>query len=174
MNANILFSPLPIRFHGRTREVILFVCVGLLNTIVDFAVLNLLIILTHHNRGNWLLIYNGLSFLAAVTNSYVLNRRFTFRDSVTPNSWGIARFVMVNAVGLVINSVTVWALSPLFVGVLTTILAINVSKVLATLLSLSWNYFAIKQWIFRIENLKTNNRSGKFVEVVSTTIESET
>jgi putative flippase GtrA len=138
---------------ARFREVILFAGVGITNTALDFFVLNTLILLTHQDQGLWLLPFDGLSFLVAVINSYVLNAHFTFRNSGSGDSWRFLRFVMVNALGLVVNSLIVWALSPLLAGLvgLPQIAAVNVSKVLATVVSFCWNYFAIKHWIFRRE-----------------------
>ena len=131
------------------REVIFFAAIGVMNTAIDFLVLNLLILLTHHDRGLWLLPLDGLAFLAGLINSYVLNGRFTFRNSGSGGSWRFVRFVAVNVVGLVINSLVVWALSPLLSGIVSQLLATNMSKVLATGFSLCWNYFAMKYWIFR-------------------------
>ncbi len=170
---NIPRSSLSIYRQTRFREIILFVSVGILNTVVDFIVLNLLIMLTHHDNGWWLLIFNGFSFLAAVVNSYILNGRLTFRNSGPSDSWRFVRFVAVNAVGLVINSVMVWSMSPLVGRILPILVAINVSKGLATLLSLCWNYFAIKRWIFPVETPNVRNVSERLVEAVSTTIRSE-
>jgi putative flippase GtrA len=137
----------------RIREVVLFASVGITNTVLDFLVLNTLILLTHHEEGLWLLPFDSLSFLVAVINSYVLNARFTFRNSGSGNTRRFLRFITVNAVGLVVNSLTVWILSPLLGGPvgLPQIAAVNVSKVSATGISLCWNYFAIRHWIFRRE-----------------------
>ena len=134
----------------RLREIILFVIVGISNTGVDFLVLNLLILLTHHDGEWWLLPFNGLAFLAAVINSYILNGRFTFRaHAVEGDRWRFLRFVAVNAVGLIVNTLIVSFLSSPLGAVLPRIVAINASKTLATAVSLCWNYFAIKRWIFR-------------------------
>src|SRR5579859_6412988 len=149
---NCLFASLPMHYRSRLREIVLFVGIGVLNTLVDFAALNLLIAVTHHDQGWWLLVFNALSFLAAVLNSYVLNGRFTFRNSSPTNVQKFLHFIAVNAVGLILNSVTVWAMSPLLDSMLATLVAINVSKAMATLVSLCWNYYAIKRWVFRTEH----------------------
>jgi putative flippase GtrA len=130
-------------------EVIFFVGIGVMNTAVDFLVLNLLILLTHHDRGLWLIPIDAVAFLAGMINSYALNGRFTFRNSGSGGFWRFVRFVAVNGVGLVINSLVVWAVSPLLSGILSPLVATNASKILATLFSLCWNYFAMKYWIFR-------------------------
>jgi putative flippase GtrA len=170
----ILLHSLSVRHRTQLREIVLFVGVGILNTAVDFAVLNLLIALTHRDKGWWLLFFNSLSFLAAVINSYVLNGRFTFRNSSPGGPWRFIWFVGVNAIGLIINSLTVGLMSPLAGKELSTIVAINVSKALATLLSLCWNYFAIKRWIFRAETPEIQKVSGSLAEPVRITSGSET
>ncbi len=139
---------LSVRHRRRLREIVLFVIVGLLNTAIDFTVLNLLIALTNHHSGWWLIIFNCLSFLTAVTNSYILNGRVTFRHKGLGDPWIFTRFVVVNAVGLVINTGIVWLMTPLLDGTLSPIVAVNVSKALAVLVSLCWNYVAIRRWIF--------------------------
>lgn len=137
---------------ARLREVVLFVIVGISNTLVDFLVLNLLILLTHQNGELWLLPFNSMAFLAAVINSYILNGRFTFQANASGGDrWRFLRFVVVNAVGLVVNTLIVSFLSSPLNAILPRIVAINTSKFLATGVSLCWNYFAIKRWIFRKE-----------------------
>ncbi len=153
-----LLLSLTMRHRARLREIVSFVVVGISNTAVDFIVLNLLITLTHYDNGWRLLIFNGLSFLAAVVNSYILNGRITFRNTGTGNAWRFFRFIVVNALGLLINSITVWLMAPLLSPMFPVITAINVSKALATLLSLCWNYLAFKRWIFRTEIPMTHRR----------------
>lgn len=155
------------------REVVLFAGVGVMNTAVDIVVLNLLVLLTHHDQGWWLLLFDGLSFLAGLINSYVLNGRFTFRDSGSGDFGRFLRFVAVNAVGLLINTLIVWTLSPLLGGLvveghdklLSPIMAVNVSKGLATVFSLCWNYLAMKYWIFRREEPALVNDDGANVVI---------
>lgn len=131
------------------REVVLFAGIGVMNTAIDFLVLNLLILLTHHDQGWWLLPFDGIAFLAGLINSYILNGRLTFRNSGPGNAWRFLRFIGVNAVGLLVNTLVVWGLSPVLGAVVSPVLATNMSKVVATFFSLVWNYFAMKYWIFR-------------------------
>jgi putative flippase GtrA len=170
----ILLASQQRRTWTRLREVLLFVGVGVLNTAIDFAVLNLLIIATHHEQGLWLLAFNCLSFLTAAINSYILNGRFTFCNSQAGDRWRFIRFIAVSAGGLLINSMTVWALAPLASKALTPISAINGSKALATALSLCWNYVAIKRWIFRTEIPEITYAEIEIVHTTSVTLESDT
>ena len=135
----------------RLREVTLFAAVGVTNTAVDFAVLNILVLLTHHDHGLWLLPIDAVSFLIGLINSYVLNGRFTFRSTELRNFQKFLSFAALNVVGLVINTLVVWALTPPLDRLLAPMVSVNMSKILATVFSLSWNYFAMKRWIFRSE-----------------------
>jgi putative flippase GtrA len=144
----MVLPSLSVRFHARTREILLFVLVGFFNTAIDFAVLNLLILFTHHNSGLWLLAFTGMGFFAAVLNSYVINGRLTFRGQTSRSSHRFARFLAVNAVGLVINSCIVWSLVQIAGNRFSIMETINASKALAVLCSLAWNYIAMKRWVF--------------------------
>jgi putative flippase GtrA len=139
-------------FTHRLYEVILFIAVGVTNACIDFGILNLLILFTHHYSGWWLIFFNCISFLCAVINSYIFNGRFTFRLRKSNGSWLFLRFISVNIGGLVINSFVVWLLEPVLAGRLSMLLAINVSKVMAVLFSFLWNYFAIRRWVFTSNN----------------------
>jgi putative flippase GtrA len=174
---NILLPSQPLlKNRARLHEIALFIGVGLLNTAIDFTVLNLLMLSTHHEQGWWLLAFNGLSFLAAATNSYLLNGRFTFRhSSSTPGDrWRFIRFIAVNAGGLLINSVTVWTMAPLASHTPNPLIALNGCKALATILSLCWNYFAIKRWIFRTAIPEITHADAEVIDTVNVTVGSNT
>jgi putative flippase GtrA len=141
-------SVFPVHLQLRAREIILFVSVGLLNTAIDFTILNLLIILTRHTRGLWLIGFTCCGFLAAVINSYILNGSLTFRDQATRSSQHFLRFIAVNVVGLVINSSIVGSLAQISGNRFPLLATINVSKILAVVGSLTWNYIATKRWVF--------------------------
>ncbi len=149
----ILLSVLPVWLQARVREIVLFVLVGLLNTAIDFAILNLLILLTHHNSGMWLIGFTCAGFLAAVINSYVLNGRLTFRGQTSDSSHHFLRFVAVNAGGLVINSTIVWSLVQISGHRFPVVVIINVGKALAVFCSLTWNYIATKRWVFNASSV---------------------
>jgi putative flippase GtrA len=145
----LLSSALPVRWQAQTREIVLFIIIGFLNTAIDFVVLNLLIVLTHRDSGIWLITYTCLGFLIAVINSYVLHTCLTFQGQASRPSHYFIRFAMINAVGMIINSSIVWLLVLILsAGKFPMMVAINVSKVPATLCSFMWNYLATKRWVF--------------------------
>ena len=84
---------------------------GGLNTLVDLGVLNLQIYVFAAGRSGALYsLFKGISFLAAATNSYLVNRRFTFRTRTDISPRQVTHFLSISLVGLLIN-----------VGVATTV-----------------------------------------------------
>jgi putative flippase GtrA len=86
-------------------EIKRFGVVGVLNTVVDLTVLNALIFLTHLGKsGIWFTAFKGISFLAAVLNSYFINHSWTFQRSTREKSVAQAgQFLIVSLFGAVIN-----------------------------------------------------------------------
>lgn len=128
-----------------------FAFVGILNTLIDFGVLNVLLWLNGYSVGLWLFLFNSLAFVLASGNSYLWNKYWTFGDErpVTLSQAGL--FFLLTSIGLVINCSVVFLLtfsgwSPLAV---TTLVWINLAKVAATLASLIWNFCSYRWWVFR-------------------------
>lgn len=129
-----------------------FVAVGILNTLIDFGVLNGLLWLDGYHLGWRLFVYNGLAFAAASGNSYVLNKRWTF-DDPQPFSLGQAGlFFCLTLIGLAINCLVIYLLtlpacSPQSIS---AFLWVNLAKVVATLASMIWNYCSYRWLVFRV------------------------
>ena len=74
-----------------------FGAVGVVNTVVDFSVFAMLALGFDFN----LLVANVIAYLVAVTNSFVLNHRFTFKDhGLRSVLAAYVRFVAVNESGI--------------------------------------------------------------------------
>jgi putative flippase GtrA len=86
-------------------EVKRFVIVGFLNTVIDLAVLNALISLTHLGRnGLWFSLFKAISFLVAILNSYFVNHGWTFGGRAGKRSIAQAsQFLVVSVFGALIN-----------------------------------------------------------------------
>ncbi len=122
------------------RQFVKFGIVGAGNTAVDFG---LYLLLTRLVRLQYLSAH-GFSFVGAVTLSYVLNKRWTFRDERRPVlSRQLAQFLLVSIVGAGLSSLTLFGLVQY--GGLPDVVA----KLLAIVLVLFWNFFANKHWTFR-------------------------
>jgi putative flippase GtrA len=142
-----LFLKFPI-----LKQLIKFVIVGGINTGIDFAVLNIEMILTGIASGPGMLVLNSISFSVATTNSYFMNKRWTFEDKGAEKS-GVkfSQFLAVSIVGIIINGGIVYLITsfttPLF-GLSPQLWA-NVAKLLATGISLIWNFIGYKFFVFK-------------------------
>jgi len=125
-----------------------FAAVGFLNTAIDFGILNFLIALTGVSKGVGIIPINTTSFSIALVNSYFWNKEWVFPGRKQAN---FALFVAVTLIGLSINSGIVYVLttyiSPIVVE--SDKLWANLAKVLATAISLFWNFAGYKLIVFK-------------------------
>jgi putative flippase GtrA len=133
--------------RARLREIAAFAAVGVINTGLDFATLNILIALTHRDSGLALVGFDVVAFSVGLASSYFLNMRVTFRSRAASRNaaW---LFIAVCLGGLIINATLVALLRPALGHALAPALAINVAKLVATGASLVWNYVALRRWVF--------------------------
>jgi putative flippase GtrA len=127
-----------------------FLAVGTLNTAIDFGTLNLLSWLTGIYGGVRLAPINVAGVLLALTNSYLLNKPWTFKASARPRR-NMGRFVLVSLIGVGLNTALVVALTHVVTrpAGLTPRLWENVAKVLATGGTLLWDFLGYKFLVFR-------------------------
>lgn len=131
-------------------KVVRFGVVGVVNTLIDFAVLNLLLALFGVTAGAPLVLCNAAAFIAASLNSYFLNKKWTFAQKSRATLRQYLAFLVLAVGGLLINSLVLYALVtslPLPSGFSPT-LWVNIAKVGATAASLVWNYLACRYVIF--------------------------
>lgn len=122
-----------------------FASVGVIGTVVDFTVLNLLILFFDFSKF-WA---NTCSFTAAVLSNFVWNRLWTFPESrersLVPQ---LVQFALVSLGGYVINQVIFLGLDSLYFHAWGT-LGYNVSKAIAILVVLFWNFAINRVWTYR-------------------------
>lgn len=121
--------------------------VGTASAIVDFAVFNLLLLLTGAHAATSVLAANSAAFACAMVMNYTLNARFSFRVPTTRRS------------ALAYTAFTLFGLA-LYNGNLLWIRAaigaedrwmLNVAKVAAMVVLVVWNYFGYQRFVFRRE-----------------------
>lgn len=134
-----------------------FVLVGVLNTLVDLGMFNILVILAPGVSGIILPAFKAVSFLVAVTNSYMWNKYWVFKEEGERNkpsalNMGEASyFFAVSIGGLIVNLVTFAAAVSLLsiVFSISTIVAGNISALAAALASMVWNFTGYKFLVFK-------------------------
>jgi len=128
-----------------------FSIVGVINTIIDLGILNLLISIFGLANPFFFSIYKGISFLCAVTNSYYMNKFFTFRIQHTSHKT-FAVFVFFSLMSFVIN-LFVSSITFYILGVYALNLPVHLSATIAgitgTLFGLSINYLSYSYFVFK-------------------------
>ena len=127
-----------------------FSIVGGINTIVDLSVLNLLLLLDPRGRSGWLYsIFKGMSFLAAVTNSYFLNRKFTFQTKTAASSAQFSGFLVIAIGGFLINvgvatAVATYVPAPAILAAYWP----SIAALVGIPFGLVWNFFGYRYLVF--------------------------
>lgn len=148
-------------------QVAKFVLVGGLNTLIDWGILALLILFFRSRWGiepsdvllmvfSWTIVYyslyKGISFILAVVNSYLWNKFWTFkRGATTSLSREFIQFFVVSLIGFLINVIIA---SGIFSWV-SPLAGLNgdqwgiLAAVVATVISLTWNFIGYKFIVFK-------------------------
>ena len=129
-----------------------FVIVGGINTAIDFLVLNVEMEVTGIRSGYGMIVLNSISFAVATVNSYFMNKYWTFEDRRN-RSEGVkfSQFLAVSVIGMLINSGVVYVITT-SVGPIAGLgpkIWANVAKLVATAVSLVWNFLGYKFIVFK-------------------------
>jgi putative flippase GtrA len=114
-----------------------FVLVGGLATAIQYAVLVGMVRILGANP----VFASSCGYVISALLNYYLNHRLTFR-SAQSHGRALPRFAVIGAVGLLINSTMVWALSE------RAPLPYLAAQIIATAVVLVWNFSANKKWTF--------------------------
>lgn len=120
-----------------------FAFIGGINTALDFGILFLLTAL-----GLDKLVANFFSTSVAFVFSFFANRTFTFKSTGSAKKQFLP-FLIVTLIGL-------WVLQPLVILAITQLLhsldqalALFIAKLIATVVSLIWNYILYSRFVFK-------------------------
>ena len=143
----------PLAHRPGLRQLVKFGIVGASSTAVNFAVLNIMLVVLHQTK------YPSITvaFLVSVVNGYFWNRRWTFSAAPAKAAHTqFTQFLLVNSVGLGLDWLMVRLLSgPLEHSLhlstphLSMIVATNLAQLVATGVTVFWNFFANRFWTFK-------------------------
>jgi putative flippase GtrA len=124
-----------------------FAIVGFSGLIVDYTVLN---ILAHvFNVDSWIAV--AVAFVIAATNNFIWNRLWVYPESrVEKKRKLLPLFLGINAVGLLINELILFLLESTMTAFFhSAFLGLNVTKAIAAIVVLFWNFFVNRLVTFR-------------------------
>lgn len=135
-------------------QFIKFLLVGLLNTGIDFGILNLLMFSTGITSGLGYTLFKAISFICAVINSYICNKRWTFQKGKSFEKKEFSKFLIISIFAFSINVATASVLvnftKPVF-GISPYIWA-NISALVAAGFTTLINFFGYKYLVFKDKN----------------------
>jgi len=152
-------NPLPSRCTNQApllRQIMRFAIVGVFNTTVDLVVLNALILITSRGRSGVLYgIFKTVSFMAAVGNSYWMNSKWTFSQSLPRiASRQAVGFLSISLLGLATNvGIASWVasfskLASIQGVMLLTVLWPSVAALAGSSCGLAFNFLGYKYLVF--------------------------
>ncbi|MGS0765462.1 glycosyltransferase [Syntrophomonas curvata] len=136
-----------------------FTVVGILNTVIDFGIFNILISLSGMKSGLFLLLINMAAVTTAIINSFILNRVWTFKSSEPAYGIQFPKFILVSLTGMLVNTATVGLFALLSPAPDASYLMLNAAKLVAAVLSASWNFMFYRYWVFKKDSAESEHRS---------------
>lgn len=131
------------------REVVRFIkfaMVGALGAVIDFSVLNLLVLAFAMTKAG----ANTISFSVAVMSNFIWNRLWSFPESrQRPIKTQLPQFLLVNVIGLGINQLVFLSLDHYVFSPMFGRLGYNLAKAVAILIVLFWNYAINRLWTYK-------------------------
>ena len=151
---------LPLARRPGLRQLIKFGIVGASSTVINLAVLYVMLRLVH---GHWYDRYIDvtIAFLVSVVNGYYWNRRWTFKSAPAKAvHTQFTQFLLVNTVGLGLDLLVIWLLSVPLEHEIHSLqaawpapkverVAVIAAQLVATGVAVFWNFFANRVWTFK-------------------------
>ena len=117
--------------------------VGMSGTVIDLLFLYILVDMLSIDVMYAVMI----SFVLAVTNNFIFNKIWTFKDSVNDDLYHIKylKFMIISIIGLLFTTILMFILNKIFM------LWYMLAKVIISIVVLLWNYYANKNWTFKAQ-----------------------
>ncbi len=129
-----------------------YLLIGILNTLLDFGILNFLSYITNIYFGWWLGVFNIISFSIAMVNSYFWNKYWAFESRNKITATEFFKFFGVGIVGFLINTIALLGLAEIFRHIFPNMelqVAENISKAIAGSLSAFWSFLGYRYFVFK-------------------------
>ncbi|WP_300902879.1 GtrA family protein [uncultured Clostridium sp.] len=125
-------------FGKQMYKFVKFGFVGVLNTLINwiiFAILNIC--------GVYYLVSNFIAYIVATINSYIWNSKWVFKYKGERRNETIIKFIVLNLIGLVLNT------SILYLLVDKLLFNKLIALIITTLIVMVINYIVNKIWVFK-------------------------
>ncbi|MDP2598251.1 MAG: GtrA family protein [Candidatus Liptonbacteria bacterium] len=127
-----------------------FSAVGVLNTVINVGVLNLLSLLTGITAGNLIPVFAVTAFLASTTNSYYWNKFWTFKSDTGSHAREAAKFYLIATIGALLNVGTIsFVVNFLRPTSVSAELWLNAGALCGVAVSFLWDFFGYKFIVFK-------------------------
>jgi len=132
-------------------QIVKFGIIGATGTAIDFGILNILAVVFKVN----VYLSASISFIVAATNNFYWNKRWTFRGAANNKKMHLqfVQYLIVAGIGFSLNLVILRICVPAFSSAFklenSAPLVVNLSKVVSTLLVMTWNFLGSKKWVFK-------------------------
>ena len=150
-----------------------FTAIGILNTLVDLAILNVLLFAGFNFAftviGQQFLVANIISVTVAMANSFILNRYWAFGTNKEKSNllYEISKFLVVTVIGMFVIHQLVFSgiyynmtwLTDFFYSIVAFLhldgllsaafVKVNSAKIIAIAVSLVWNFVGYKFFVFK-------------------------
>lgn len=137
------------------KEAEKFLMVGALNTLIDFGVLNLLLVLTSVREGIFYSLIKIVSFLCAATNSYFWNKFWVFKNNKEISWKEYGEFLSLASVAgfidVFLSSLVVSFINPPF-SFITPLIWANISAAVGSAPATLIRFFGYKKLVFKLSS----------------------
>lgn len=128
-----------------------FAAVGSLNGVLDFGILNFLSFIFQIYSGPFLALFNAISVAVATTNSYLMNKFWSFQSREPIKIREFSKFLVISAATISINTLVVYLLTTHIEipGALTKEVWENIAKLAAVPVTMIFNFVGYKYLVFK-------------------------
>jgi len=127
-----------------------FIIAGILNTLLDWGILNTLLVLTGKQEVIFYSLFKIISFLFAALNSFLLNKYWVFKAQ--DEKFQILKFSVITVLGIIFNNLAAALIAYKFCPLIFSefYYCSNLGAFAGTLISLIWNFLGYRLFAFKI------------------------